>query len=121
VAVLACVVLWVVSSLGYAAVITVATRTRPADTGAVLGVIASVSMLPVVFGAPLLGALYAHTGRFTEAFALTAALPLAALVACRRLPGAAGRQGSGGASRSGDPAGAREDAASARTERRPGS
>ena len=63
-----------------------------------------------MFGAPLLGALYAHTGRFTEAFALTAALPLAALVACRRLPGAAGRQGSGGASRSGDPAGAREDA-----------
>ena len=113
--------LWVVSSLGYAAVITVATRTRPADTGAVLGVIASVSMLPVVFGAPLLGALYAHTGRFTEAFALTAALPLAALVACRRLPGAAGRQGSGGVSRSGDPAGAREDAASGRTERRPGS
>ena len=41
--------------------------------GATLGVIGGVSMLPVIAGAPLLAALYPHTGRFTEAFALTAA------------------------------------------------
>jgi nitrate/nitrite transporter NarK len=70
------------ASLGYAAVITLATRIHPDAAGTALGIIGGFSMTAIVVGAPLAGALYGSSGSFTPAFGTLALLPALALLAC---------------------------------------
>ncbi len=69
-ALFALLVMGIVLSLPYAAVMNAATAAVPASPGAAIGVVGGLSLILIALGAPALGALYARTESFSLAFGL---------------------------------------------------
>jgi nitrate/nitrite transporter NarK len=86
VAIVAVVLVGVMTTLSYPATMALVGRAQPQAAGTALGVVAAVSPAAVVVGAPLTGMLLSLTGGFTMPFLTLAALPFAAFVWSFALP-----------------------------------
>jgi NNP family nitrate/nitrite transporter-like MFS transporter len=80
VAVLGIVLAGLSTALGFAPVVTLAGRAEPRAPASALGLVAMVSTVTVVVGAPLVGALWSASGHFSVPLGLLALVPAGAIL-----------------------------------------